>query len=96
MNRTTIEFKQNAVTIAPYIFLFPFAALLAIAPAVAFGRSVVTNATELMSYLGFGGKVGVAFTFEGQVVWGTSRFAKSFWDFQRENPDFERKRRKKR
>jgi len=58
--------------------MFPFAALLAIAPVAAFGGNVVTNATELMSYLGFGGKEGVEFALDAKVVWGTSTFSKGF------------------
>ena len=71
MNRTTVEFKQNAVTIAPYIFLFPFAILLAIAPAVAFGGNVVTNATDLLACQGFDGVADVEFSLDATVVWGT-------------------------
>ena len=51
---------------------------LALAPTAAWCGNVVTNATELMSYLGFGGKEGVEFALDAKVVWGTSAFSKGF------------------
>ena len=58
--------------------MFPFAALLAIAPVAVFGGNVVTNTTELMHCLGFGGREGVEFAFKSKVVSGTTPFSKTF------------------
>lgn len=56
----------------------PFVALFSLAPAVAWCRNVVTNATALLPYLGYEGKEGVEFAFDATVVWGSSDLSQNF------------------
>ena len=53
--------------------------LSALAPAAAWCGNIVTNATDLLPHLGFGGKVGVGFSIEATVVWGTTPASKTFY-----------------
>ena len=52
--------------------------ILALAPAAAWCGNVVTNATDLISCLGFGGSAGVEFSLDATVVWGTGHRSKDF------------------
>ena len=52
--------------------------LLALAPAAAWCGNVVTNATDLVSCLGFGGSADVEFSIDATVVWGTWHRSKDF------------------
>ena len=54
-------------------------ALLALAPCTARCGNVVTNATDLLPCLGYGGKAGVDFLIEGTVVWGSTPLVKNFF-----------------
>ena len=52
--------------------------MLALAPVTAWCGDVVTNATDLISCLGFGGSAGVEFSLDATVVQGTWRQSKNF------------------
>ena len=41
--------------------------------------AVVTNSTELLRYLGYGGKAGIKFDIDATVVWGTTINSKTFY-----------------
>ena len=53
--------------------------LSAAMPLVASGGAVVTNSTELLRNLGYGGTTGIAFNIDATVVWGTSINTKTFY-----------------
>ena len=53
--------------------------LSAAMPWVASGGAVVTNSTELLRYLGYGGKAGIRFDIDATVIWGTTINSKTFY-----------------
>ncbi|MCR5752063.1 MAG: sensor histidine kinase [Kiritimatiellae bacterium] len=57
----------------------PMTQLSALAPAAALCGNVVTNATELLTHLGFGGREGVAFALEATVVWSSTHASRAFY-----------------
>ena len=52
---------------------------MALLPWMGFGDIVVTNSTELLRYLGYGGKAGIRFDIDATVVWGTTINSKTFY-----------------
>lgn len=55
------------------------AAFTVVLPWTGFGDIVVTNSTELLRYLGYGGKAGIRFDIDATVVWGTRINSKTFY-----------------
>ena len=53
--------------------------IAAFTPWMGFGDIVVTNSTELLRYLGYGGKAGIKFDIDATVIWGTTINSKTFY-----------------
>ena len=61
------------------ILVYVIAAFTIALPWMGFGGVVVTNSTELLRYLGYGGKAGIRFDIDATVVWGTTINSKTFY-----------------
>ena len=61
------------------ILAYVIAAFTVVLPWMGFGDIVVTNSTELLRYLGYGGKAGIRFDIDATVVWGTTINSKTFY-----------------